>query len=591
MSAVKGPTALAVLLAVAAGGFAREASAYCWHHKLGTGRYVPVYLIDNGTGESFRDVAPPHVPYNELKAAVNTALQVWNADSQADKILLPLQEWKKPSPWPDGKGSPDSTAPDAIYIRSTLRRGDCLVGGTLRHACGSAPASLCSGKGRRQVCRQTYVVLKDHDHLEPGLRWSLDPLSPVPKEKDIVTALVHEIGHALGSLHVDDNPDNCTWHRKGTNKLMSVMGGVLGGGDDTSEGRTLGRDDIDGMIDVYGRRKWSLWESRSSDGREWGVKQQLTSLFVPDTRIGSTSTDLGHDLAEFYISFPLNHEPFYMFHTRGGSWSLPIRIEEGRKTYYPTAIAANTEAQASSRHLLAAWLDTPGTTEENRIRVAYSIDGGKRWVPQNIGELNGGGGSAVTTRRSGVSAAYDPASDRFLIAFADNNDFINIAIWDPRDLQRSTKVVYVHNVYPHRTSDAPGIACRRPETAVAYNCMMVFSSGYSYTITQSFKMGQRGRSVETGTAEYATGDLGSVAELPALTVRHQGVQPWARFRRDLTSSTAIWTATSYRHLPDTTSKGWTSPGHLAPRASRYISAPSLGSNGDMFRALYLETVP
>ena len=389
---------------------------------------IPVYLYapDAASNETFVGQ-----PTDWLEQEVRMAVDLWLENSHADL-----------RPYYAGRTS-DRSAHGRIVIKqgTSVWCGDDAIGCTVPERSWS----LFDG-----VKLSGATVHLNAGHSAPLREW--------------VSIIAHEIGHGFGLADLYDtfNGRNCVWSYGPANIMGTYNANWFSGG-------SLGLDDQETMIKLYGPARRPASYMESGDGISWQDGSPPDSLkdLTLESRV-SSSANRG-TRARYVESNGWSglsavsgcNLSSCAGETRQG---LP---EEGLWSFHPAAVA-----DASSSEWLVAF--TIGEAKSNpwrNVAVARTTDGGASYQTAALRF----GDSTLATRMGGVSATYDPRSKTYLVVYRDIvlSDHLRSQTWlavvDPGSNEISSRTPM-----PGESFSVPAVECG--EEGSASNCLLVWPS-------------------------------------------------------------------------------------------------------------------
>lgn len=414
---------------------ANPGAAYCLEGPLeypgGFGiRYeIPVYIYDSGT--TFAEL-PLAAVEHELKLAISH----WREESGAYF-----------RPYFAGRTT-DTSAFGRIIVRdSYYTEEDCSSG---QPACERTNIFFFDPfSGPVRAGSTVWFVWGPG---APYSQWTL-PL--------IAKSMTHEIGHSFG---LED-----TYLGHCFNGFYD-NGGVMGAGF-SHQAATLGRDDRLGMQDLYGARTQSIISaySKSEDRLNW-TSEQIDSNQQPFLYpFGSESSGL----PEEFIAYSRDEDPVDVVAACDYASCMGVST-------WQLWVTASTEnmaslANKSGKKQFVILPDGETVTDGMRHFQWYITDDSWDTISA-YGVLQDQFGD-IEMAFSGVTASYDPRTDRYVVAYRDPNWVIN--------------VVTIEAEEPHNQSDVsgngetawrtPAVECTDAEFAgsLTDTCMLVWLSGKS----------------------------------------------------------------------------------------------------------------
>ena len=281
----------------------------------------------------------------------------------------------------------------------------------------------CDWDNNPQSCHSWYV--------DPDQRVSLG------SNKAFLGVLVHELVHSLGLGHSNE-PEN-SWSLNCENPYPGEVGASVMNTDYKRDWRhSLRRDDIEGLRAIYGAperdihvrnldTKFShLWPQREF----WTKPQALGRNMVTNTPVALSSAADNNTpgMLAGYTRGSDDRFRFFNGHwygwdigSNGKGYKVPSDIGDRIKSFQPVSVAYGTpNSYAGNARRLFAWVGGEDTAtvqiDENQVRIRWRVRNGENWMAsQHTGK----------THYTNLSTAYDPSTDRFILAYLDNKDSNN----------------------------------------------------------------------------------------------------------------------------------------------------------------------
>ncbi len=511
------PTVMVAALCVAAlASVSSHARAYCTvgQGNLGVAQYqfdpadlpAPVYLVASGNSVIGKNTS-------QVARAIGRAIDAMNRYGMSGFTLR-------------FGGVIASSAPGqkGIFIRPSSNCNVCSGAA----GCTNYP----SVDGNGDVI-SVNVRLPYNQASCPGFDWEFYPdyagCQPGACADDMQSVIMHELGHVAGLAH-SGSAGNCT---PGDNGREGMMSGSGNGGSSFAENRYPSRDDIAGLISLYGRRFATLDYHYSFDGGlSWGNGGLLGTLKTrsPLSSV-STATEGETSLFLAYHALDSSWTPYSLEMTQSSTSALD-KIG-GLNVFHPQPVAYGDGTLVAAR-----FTNETRNNNSKALRWAWSTDDGNSWQA-TLAQLNSGG--TIRTRRNGLAAAYDPKTARFVAAYVgDENlsdgggnactdsanvmcDELRVVTFDPATGEQR------HTNLGVRTATAPSMACG--DTSSWRNCVI---SWVSTTGNACVHWGHS-RVLADGSFElYNDKSTGCYAGFSAPVVTYDDTEPSAPWRMAMT---------------------------------------------------------
>ena len=269
--------------------------------------------------------------------------------------------------------------------------------------------------------------------------WYVDPDQRVSlgTEHDFLGVLVHELVHSLGLGHSNE-PENA-WNLHCENPYPGEVGAsVMNTAYKKDWRHALRRDDIEGLRTIYGKPKRTIHArnldtmfSAASPRREaWTDALPLGEKLITNTPVAlsSTADNSSPYLLAGYTRGKSDRFRFFSGHwygwdigPEGNGYKVPSDLGDKVKSFQPVAVAyGSPRSYAGTERKLFAWVGGVNTateqTDEHQVRMRWRVQKGDSWLSSQ---------SSEKTHYTNLSTAYDPSTDRFILAYLDNEDSNN----------------------------------------------------------------------------------------------------------------------------------------------------------------------
>ena len=285
-------------------------------------------------------------------------------------------------------------------------------------------ASSCDWDNNPHGCEDTWYV-------DPDQRVSLGA------EHDFLGVLVHEMIHSLGLGHSNE-PEN-GWNLHCENAYPGEVGAsVMNTAYKKDWRHTLRRDDIEGLRAIYGKPARAIhtsnldtkFSSTSPQKEAWTRPRPLGRQMITNTPVALSSV-ADNSTPSLLAGYTRNTSDRFRFFNgfwygwdigpNGNGYKVPSDIGDKIKSFQPVAVAYGLpKAYAGEVRKLFAWVGGIDTateqTDEHQVRMRWRIQKGDTWLSSQ---------STAKTHYTNLSTAYDPSTDRFILAYLDNQDSNN----------------------------------------------------------------------------------------------------------------------------------------------------------------------
>lgn len=256
---------------------------------------------------------------------------------------------------------------------------------------------------------------------DAGVLWGIE----AGVGKDLSRVLLHELGHALGLGHTDDDPCAGASQPGGHGVMRRVQAGT------SVYGRTWRRDDIAGLRAIYGdeiRHALYTWRDDEFPG---APDESTREAVCTVSRTPPTLTDGQGDA--LLLGFTDADDRVSLLAWDGGRFVAPeggAAIDPSRHgvSFAPVGLAHGDGV------VLAVWsADDAIDASENRLRWALRPLAGGAW---NFGYI--ATPSGATQKSTRVAVGFDRRTQLFLVASVADEAEPYIAAIDPVGVQRAT---------------------------------------------------------------------------------------------------------------------------------------------------------
>jgi hypothetical protein len=289
---------------------------------------------------------------------------------------------------------------------------------------------------------------------------------------DIVAVLVHELIHVAGFAH-SGNAGNCT---PADNSSVGVMNPP--NGSSSSDTRYLSRDDIDGLVSLYGRPPNMVvdYHYSADGGQTWtdGALFGATATYGP---VGSVAKGTEGETKSWVSNLTASS---WTSRVRGLNYtSVDSAITLSSSSWQPVSVA-----NGDGVVMVARFVDETAGNNSRTLQWARSANSGSTW--SYIDALRDGV-NEIQTRRNGLGMGYDPKTERFVAVYQGDDNLIDTANGDYCDdvadgiMCDEVRVATIasdgtsqaHTLLGVRSTVAPFIACG--DTGSTQNCIITWA--------------------------------------------------------------------------------------------------------------------
>jgi len=269
--------------------------------------------------------------------------------------------------------------------------------------------------------------------------WYVDPdqKTTLGANWDFLGVLVHELGHSLGLGH--SNHPESTWNTNCENDFQGDIGASVMNTSYQQDWRhTLRRDDIEGLRSLYGKPQRAIHTSNldtkfsylAPQKEAWTRPRPLGQRMITNTPVALSST-ADNSTPSLLAGYTRGSSDRFRFFNgfwygwdigpTGNGYKVPSDIGDKIKSFQPVAVAYGLpKAYAGTTRKLFAWVGGVDTAteqvDEHQVRIRWRIQKGNVWLSSQ---------STAKTHYTNLSTAYDPSTDRFILAYLDNKNSNN----------------------------------------------------------------------------------------------------------------------------------------------------------------------
>jgi hypothetical protein len=275
----------------------------------------------------------------------------------------------------------------------------------------------------------------------------------------LLNVFKHEIGHSWGLEDEYANPN-------GTPKCEGVLWDSIMAG--TCTGKVITRRDVGAMRSLYGQRnKTYAYRESTNGGVSWVAGNPSGGNHTAYMRIGSLGTRYNLN-SEVYAQALLNeNSPYYTLMWLGVPGSTHVSTAPYANSLSRSWDVAGAAAKSGSVYAIAYRTNETETVCDKRITVSVTESNGASW---NTFPLNNASLGVLTTKADGVSMAYDPATDKYVLFWgADNLASETVSATSP----------YTRGPYKSHTGNGSweyaSVTCNETAYAGSQNCLVAWT--------------------------------------------------------------------------------------------------------------------
>lgn len=290
-------------------------------------------------------------------------------------------------------------------------------------------------------------------------------------DDDLIGSFVHELIHVTGFAH-SGTSGNCTGD-------SGSVGSMNSPGTRYTDRRYLSRDDIDGLVALYGRPSGNLvdYHYSANGGTTWtdGALFGSSAAYGPVAQVAKAT----EGETETWVSY-----------LSSASWVPRVRRQLYNSTASAISLSANSWqptsiARGDGTIAVARFVDETANNNSRSLQFAMSDDAGASW---SYVYAENDDSNTIQTRRHGLGLAFDPKTARFVAAYQGDDNLPDTGNGDACDevvdgvLCDEIRIVSVetdgtdqgHTNLGIRSVVAPFVACG--DTVSTHNCIVTWVS-------------------------------------------------------------------------------------------------------------------
>lgn len=259
--------------------------------------------------------------------------------------------------------------------------------------------------------------------------------------------LLHEILHALGFGHIEGlGAHDCNQSNRASAVRVTNFAG-----------QHLYKEDILGLQTYYGVRPSIAGRRKTTNISSWSSASIDSEADDSQARFGASSGDFTG-----LATFPRNYGTRRIRNIGGGNYLGDFTADSW---YHSSSAGRGFEA------FVAYGTSYDNASGDQDLRLRVSTNGGTTWG----GEVQF---TSSTTHSPGVAAAWDPATDRYIVIWRAPDQSGKYRIWDPdasNPIAAGKSLTWPGST-PLRSADSFSIACGQTSVVGSNNCLLTWTS-------------------------------------------------------------------------------------------------------------------
>ena len=326
--------------------------------------------------------------------------------------------------------------------------------------------------------------------------WYVDPdqRETLGADNDFLGVLVHELVHSLGLGHSNENEG--VWNANCSNPYQADVGASVMNTSYQQDWRhSLRRDDIEGLREIWGKPNRAIYTQSldtefvgQSLRKAWKEPIKLGRRMITNTP-AALSGSATNDSEQLLGGFTYHKNDRFRYFT--GDWAgwdigpitkgykVPSDLGQVIKSFQMVSVSAGEPEigfDGGHHRKLFAWVGGEDTasemTDDNQVRIRWRVKKGDNWLNSS---------ATPKTHYTNFSSAYDPGTDRFLVAYIDNsganipeNQYLHVQTingWNG-EASCTTIIDFLPGLHPYQIGD---MSCDYKNNNTATSCVIPVS--------------------------------------------------------------------------------------------------------------------